>query len=184
MPLTQTAARDSLRESTEERWLNLVEISHPTIPASGLHYPDPSSTETIDTRENTLRLVYNTEPIVADHGAGARTYHPAMLEVVWYTQAEDQIPSASLKISFATALVKELRELTTPPDLEITIKRVLASSPNDIQGRIYKGKVRSIEYDALTIEVDLLPPDMLDAAQPRWLFTPTHFPALFGVSGT
>ncbi|MCI0636483.1 MAG: hypothetical protein L0206_21575 [Actinobacteria bacterium] len=181
-PLTETGAADTIRENPSERWMVLVEIKHPTIPASGLEYPDAGSGYAIDTRENTLRLVFNTEPVVANHGLGDRTYAPAVIEATWLDELPDRPPRAGIKIGFATALIKELRELTTPPELLVTMKRIIASAPNDIQGQVFEGVVRAIEYDSLNIEAELLPPEVLNAAQPRYLTTSSLFPALHGAT--
>ena len=177
-PLTQAGAAAALRESSAEHWLHLVEITHPTIPASGLKYPNPTSEYEIDTTGNTLRLVFNTEPFVSN----GRTYAPAVLEVTWMEQAPDRPARSLLKIGFATSLIKELREITTPPEFLVTIKRVIASAPNDIQGQVLNGIVRAIEYDSLNIEAEILPPELLNAAQPRYLTTPSLLPALHGVT--
>ena len=152
MPLTQAGASASLRESSNEVWLTLVEITHPTIPASGLKYPSPTSDTTLDTTGNTLRLVFNTEPVVS----GGRTFVPAVVEATWLEQAADRPPRSMLKIGFATSLIKELREIVTPPDLLVTLKCIIASAPNDIQGQVVDGVVRAIEYDSLNIEAELL----------------------------
>jgi hypothetical protein len=183
--MDQTGVSKAIKEESDDDWLFLVEVYHPTIPAVNVKYPAPGSTYTLDTTGNILRLTSDVKPTVSS----GRTFAPAAMEVQLLEQTPDRPPRAILQVLWASALVKELREIAqasaqppypASPEFKVTVKLVLSHSPDVVQQQINGSLVRELNYSINAIEIDLFSEELLNVAQPRYLFTPNTCPGLFG----
>lgn len=162
LQMTRDALIDALAQWQTKHWLWLVEIFHLAI-------PDPPWTGHI------LRLCSNTEPVVH----GGQTYNPAIVRPQLVERSPEAPARAVLQIQWADPLITELRALLTFP--EVTLKVVLADTPNTVQRQEKKLQARVVHYDIGTIEAELGVPNRRNGAQPRHLYTPSTAPALFAV---
>jgi len=186
--MDETGTREALRERSAAGWIDLVDFEHPSIPEANVTYPAPGSTYVLDTREHRLRLVNHATPITADHGIGTRTWSPAAVDIALLEQTADRPPRAMVRLRNASALIQLLREASiaasAPPfsqsELKVHVKRVLRISPNVVQRAVNGSLLREPSYDFATIEGDLFGEELLNAAQPRYLYTPATTPGLFG----
>lgn len=150
----------ALASWTPKKFLWLVELYHPDI-------PDPPWTNHV------LPLCSNTEP-VTHNGV---SYRPAFMRPQLVERAPDQPARAVLEIQWADSLIEEMRQLATHP--VVTIKVVLADTPNTVQRQEKQLQARVIHYTIGTIRAELSTRNRRNAAQPRRVYTPATTPGLF-----
>jgi len=153
--LSQTALEAVLAPQTEQVFLVLVEIDHETLAGP-------------------LRFVRNTEPITHN----GNTYDPVAFDINLPASGEDGTPRASITIdNVDRRLTDTIRSVTSRPT--ITLKIVLASSPDTVELGPAEFKLERVSYDEMQIEGDLVYEDFLTLEYPADQFDPFNFPGLF-----
>ena len=144
-------------QETAEVFLLLLEISHADIgPPTSLYF------------------VNNRTDIVS----GANTYTGFPFQISLPADVDNTLPSVQLSIdNVDRSIIAEIRGLSGPPT--ITLKVVLADTPNVIEAGPFSFSLRRVDYDAFTITGTLLTEDILNEPYPGDSFTPQNFPGLF-----
>lgn len=153
--VSATARQALYDQSSGEVFLVLLEIDHPDLTAP-------------------IRLVHNTEEVIH----GGNTYAPYAFKVDLPDENEDGIGNAKLTIDATDRqIVYAVRAVTDAPSL--TIKIVLASSPDVIEAGPLEFKLGPVSYNAEAVTVDLIYEDRLHLKVPYLTFTPEYFGGLF-----
>ena len=144
-------------QETSEVFLVLLEIYHADI--------GPPTT---------LYFVNNYE----DVSSGGNTYTGFPFAINLPADLDNQLPTVQLQIdNIDRSIIAAIRGLSGPPT--ITIKVVLASSPDTIEAGPFEMTLRRIDYDAFTITGTLEVEDILNEPYPGDMFSPANFPGLF-----
>lgn len=142
--------------TTEEVFLMLLEIDHPTLGSP-------------------IRVVNNNESITSN----SNTYLPFHFEVALPDDREDTINEVDLRIdNVDRQIVTAIRQINSPAD--VTLQVVLASTPNTVEAGPYTFTMRNVQWDARFVTGKLVfSDDPLNTRFPDGTFTPGDFPALF-----
>lgn len=154
--LTPTALAASFASQTDEVFIVLLELSHPSF-------------------AETIRLCSNDQNV--EHKGNIYSRFP--FEVGLPDEEEETPPRVVLRIdNVDRRIVAEIRRVTGVP-ISISFFVVLASSPSLIEAGPFDFSLRDVEYDAATIEGTLVYEDVLAERFPGDEFTPARFPGLF-----
>jgi hypothetical protein len=152
--LSTVAKRAAFASQTEQVFLLLLTITHPTMPA--------------------IRVVNNTETIVSN----GETFVAFPFEINLPDMHEDRQPYMQLRISNVDRqIVQAIRTLTSPPLVRVDV--VVASQPDTIEATFPDFSLRSVDYDALMVEGRLTLDDILSEPYPSGSMNPQDFPGLF-----
>ena len=144
-------------QETSEVFLVLLEIYHADI--------GPPTT---------LYFVNNYEDVVSN----GNTYTGFPFGINLPADIDDRLPEVQLSIdNIDRSIISEIRGLSGPPT--ITLKVILASTPNTIEAGPFDLTLRRVDYDAYTITGTLEVEDILNEPYPGDAFTPQNFPGLF-----
>lgn len=142
-------------ESTAEVWLVILDINH-----SSLSEP--------------IRVVNNTEDIVH----GGETYLAVPFRIKLPDETPDQLPRVTLEMDNVERLITAtIRNIRKPPT--VTLKVILADSPDTVEIGPFEFTVRNVRYDALVVQADLRLEDILSEPFPVHTFTPGTAPGMF-----
>lgn len=154
-PLSSVARRALFAQETDQVFLLLLTIAHPSLTAS-------------------IRCVDNTEDIVSR----GETYIAFPFEITLPDERDETPPRMRLRIdNVDRSIVQAVRTIQSPPT--ITLEVVLAASPSTIEARFDGFQLRQTTYDALTVEGDLEAEAVLSEPFPAGSFIPSDFPGLF-----
>jgi hypothetical protein len=141
-------------ENSSEVMLHLLEINH-------------------DMLAEPIYVVNNFEDIVSN----GNTYIAFPFDIALPDES-DAPPQVQLQIdNVDRSIIQVLRGLATPAT--VTLKLVLASTPDTIEAGPFTLLLRNIEFDNQTITGTLMPEDILNAPYPYQIFSPTTHPGLF-----
>jgi len=153
--LSSTADVAINAQETSEVFLVLLEITH-----ADLVVP--------------IRLVNNDVDIIHN----SDTYLAFPFRINLPDQAESSAPRAAIEIdNVDRTIVQAISGLTTPAD--VSIKVVLASSPDTIEVEYVDFKMSGVSYDALVVRADLSLEEFMIEPYPGETFDPGRFPSLF-----
>jgi len=106
------------------------------------------------------------------------TFIPYPFAVQLPSEQNDSVPIAKLSIDNVHRLIGQtIREIDTPP--EVTVQIVLHSDPDLVEAEWTGLIIEKVSYNALTVEADIVGPDILNEPFPGDKFTPDKFPGLF-----
>lgn len=146
--LSGPAIKSTQDVSSDEVWLLLMEINH----------------ESLSTPKY---FVNNTEDIISD----GVTYQAFPFKVVFGQDTGDKLPSVRLTFDNITReLINLIGSITDSPN--ITIKLILASSPDITEVEISELKLRNVDFDQYTLSGTLYSDDILNQRYPKDLITP------------
>lgn len=152
--LSASAVRSIFSSQTSEVWVMLIEISHPDM--------------------TTIRVSSDSVDTVHD----SDTYSPYPFQIGPPDDVANTMPTLSLSIdNVDRLLVSTVRGLATSPD--VTVKFVLASTPDVIEAGPYVFQMRNVVYDEFRITATLVYQDILHEPFPAGRITPQNFPGLF-----
>lgn len=141
---------------TEEAFLLLLTLTHPSLPAP-------------------IRVVNDGADLVV----GALTFQRFPFMVTLAPEVEDQPPRAQLEIcNVDRQIVTALRTVNGDP-IAVEISMVMASSPTVIEAGPYQFTLRDTTYDAMVVTGTLTYEDILNRACPPRTMTPAAAPGLF-----
>lgn len=149
------ALRAMMAQETDEVFIACLKIEHPDIA--------------------TIRLAYNTEPVVRVDG----TYMPYPFQVNLPDQVENQIPQVTVTVDNTDLAVNDaIRTLTGTP--KVTFDVVLASSPDSVEAGPFVADLQFATADAQTIQGTLgYEMDIFRQRVPGQSYTPANSPGLF-----
>lgn len=141
-------------EATNEAWLVLLTIAHPTL-------------------SQPIRLVNNNEDITSRN----HVYTALSFEVELPNADPDSPPKARLRIdNVSREIIKTIREIQSPPT--ITLEVILASQPNTVEVTYTDMTLRNVDYDVASVSGDLSFESIF--TEPiTYTMTPSRFPGLF-----
>lgn len=144
-------------QETEEVFLSCLTLTHPDLSVP-------------------IRVVNNTEDVVRAAG----TFIGCPFEVALPSSKEGQLPQVDLRVdNVDPAILNSLRGLSQDEDVKCLLEVVLASTPDTIEAGPFDFTLRSVNYDAMTIDAALAFEDILNDRYPADDFTPTNSPGLF-----
>ncbi|MCA1809893.1 MAG: DUF1833 domain-containing protein [Lentisphaerae bacterium] len=154
--ISATALAAIFAQSTEQVFLTLLEISHPSL-------------------QIPLRFVNNTKQITH----GGNIYYPSAFDFRLPDDVEDNVPSAQITLDNTDRqIVSVIRELQTAPD--ITAKIILADNPDVIELGPLEFKLKEASYDVFQVTGVLsYEEDFLNQVYPRFTFNPRLTPGIF-----
>lgn len=154
--VSPAALQAMLAQQTPEVFIPCLTIEHPDLP-------------------ETIRLAYNTEPVVRAAG----TYMPFAFECNLPDQRDDQVPQVSITIDNTDLSVNEaIRQLSGQP--KVTLEVVLASQPDIVEAGPFPFSLSDCKADANTITGTLAYEEDVFAQQvPGQMYLPTNSPGLF-----
>lgn len=140
---------------TGEAFLVLLALSHPQLAAP-------------------IRVTSDAVATVS----GGDTFSPFPFTVQLPAERGDRLAGATLVIdNVDRSVVTALRSIGSGPT--VTLKVVLASSPNTVEAGPFVYTLKNAKYDALTVEGELAFEDILNEAFPGASFVPFSHPGLF-----
>jgi hypothetical protein len=153
--LSLVATRAAAAQETGQVFLVLLTVEHADLPAPIRLTSD---------RVNTI--------------VGDETYLPFPFSIQLPEEAEERPPAVRLVIDNVNReIVLALRRIYSPPT--ITMRVVLASSPDVTEAGPFAFTLRNADYDAMTVSGELSYEQILDEAWPCERFTPASHPGLF-----
>lgn len=121
-----------------------------------------------------VRVVNNMQPITH----AGNVYQAGAFGITLPPEEDDRPPEVRLQIdNVDQAIVEGVRLLTGPPT--VTLRVVLAESPDVIECGPFDFTLRGAEYDAAMVTGTLMFQDILNESFPTDAFTPANFPGLF-----
>lgn len=154
--ISATALEAVLAQETDEVFLTIVKISHPTLGSD-------------------LRFVNDHAQLVRSDG----TYLPAAFEFRLPDDQEDNIPRGEIVLdNVDRQIIAAVRPLQSAPEIEVNV--VLASSPNTVEIGPMQFKLKKFDYNELTIRGRLgYDEDFLNEGFPKESFNPRTTPGIF-----
>jgi hypothetical protein len=152
--LSSTAIASANAQQTDEVWLVLLTIAHPSLATP-------------------IRVVNNNESIVSR----GQTYQWFPFEIELPGEDVDSPSRARLRIdNVDRTIVNTIRSISTPPT--VTLEVVLASAPNVVEVSFSGLSLREVDYDAMSVTGELVFESIF--TEPVTLtMTPARFPGLF-----
>jgi hypothetical protein len=93
---------------------------------------------------------------------------------------DDNETVRSVSITFDNTSLELINEFrTATQEIDVTMKMILASRPDEIQYEIGELKLKGIEYNNKTIRASLVMDDFLSVGLTSEKYTPTNYPGLF-----
>ena len=136
-------------------FLTLLTISHISLPSP-------------------IHLVNNTEDVVSN----SITYSKFPFRINLPADDGESPGEVSLVLdNVSLELIGALRTITDP--LDVNLKMILGSIPDDIQLELTDLKIGSINYDAQTISGKLYQDNFMSSSMTSERYQPTNFPGLF-----
>jgi len=153
--LSDQAIREIFAEETGEVFLTLLEID------------DPSLNEVIYAVNNTVDVIHNFN-----------VYKAFPFEITLPTSDGETLPVMRIRISnVSVALVELIRKMRDP--ITITIKVVMASSPNDIKIKVEHMRLRNASINMQTIEFSVMEPNFLSSSWPAHTYNQGQYRGVF-----
>ena len=144
-----------LAQESDKVLLTLLEIAHDDFAA-------------------TIRLANNLTAVTH----GGETYSPYYFALALPKDDNGQFQSVQLVMDNTDRqMVLAIRALTTPP--AITIKVVLADSPDTVEILLADMILRNVSYNVGAVSGDLIFEERLSYQVPSLIFTPVNFPGCF-----
>lgn len=141
-------------EQTEEAWLVLMVISHPSL-------------------AQPIRVVNNPVNITS----GGNVYLAAAFNVTLPDDGES-VPVVTLEIdNVDRGIMDAARAISTPPTCSIFV--VISSTPNTIEAGPFDMTMSDVNYSAAKISATLIYEDLLNEPFPAPSFNAVLFPGLF-----
>ena len=142
-------------QQADDCFLTLLTISHPDILVP-------------------FRFVNNTENIISN----GLTYSAFPFKITLPPDnGEDAKEAAIVLDNVSLELIQILRQITTP--LDIDLKMVLGSIPDDIQMELAELKMGNIQYNSQAITGKMYQDNFMYSAMTSETYTPKNFPGLF-----
>jgi len=142
-------------EETGQAYLCLITISHPNLPL-----PIAVTSDAVPTVSNGTTFV----PF------------PFLFQIP--DDRSDQLPVAKLQIdNIDLSIITAIRSVGNLP-LTVLMQIVLASAPNTIEAQ-WSMTMRNVNWDAMTVTMDLRFDEILDEPFPGDLVTPSTLPGVF-----
>lgn len=124
--------------------------------------------------DDPIMVCNNSDTVV--HGGENYLAYP--FEITLPADSDENPPQATLTIdNVDRVLVNAVRTLTGPAT--VTIKVVLAASPDTVEAGPYVMNLRNVSWNALTLSGALAAEDVLNEPYPGEFMTPELFPGLF-----
>jgi hypothetical protein len=121
-----------------------------------------------------FHLVNNTEPVISR----GIEFKPYPFNFVLPTDDGETLPKVSIVIdNLAGEIIRAIRAELQPPRIDLEI--VTSAFPDLVEKRLNFLRLRSVTYNAMTIEGSLETVNVLTAKFPRADYTATEFPGLF-----
>ena len=152
--MTTAAIQSVNAEQTDEVWLVLLEITHPSLVTP-------------------IRVVNNTQPIVSN----GNTYLASAFNL---TLPDDVQGLSFVEIEIDNVdrvIVDTIRALATPPSVSLFV--VLADTPDSIEFGPHQMKLSDVDYNASTVKGTLIYEDLLNEPFPGRSFDKSRYPGLF-----
>lgn len=125
----------------------------------------------------TVRVCSDTQDITSN----GLVYSSFPFSVALPDDSDDAIPTSRLIIDAVDqSLITAIRSINGPPAVSMSI--VLTSDPDTIEIGPITFSLRSVSYNAITIEGEIQGPDILNEGWPGHSFSPPDFPGLFPLS--
>lgn len=152
--ISQRALGASLQQQTDEVFLVLVEIGHASL-------------------SEPIRVVNNNENVTSL----GNLYVAFPFEIDLPGEDSDRPPGARLRIdNVDRTIVQTLRRIASPPT--VTIRIILAATPDTIELELAGLTLRNATYDAATVTGDLAFEQIM--VEPvATMMTPAKFPGIF-----
>jgi hypothetical protein len=158
--LSANMRRALFAPQTGQAAIVLLELSHPTM-------AEP------------IRVCSDGQDVVA----GGHTYAQFPFELAMPSETDSAPPQATLRIcGVSREITYRLRQITGDP-LGVSMRVVLASSPDVIEAGPFTFDLREARYDAGVVEGRLRYEPILEEPFPADAFTPSRAPGLFKVGG-
>lgn len=153
--LSNRAVSAVMAQHTDEAFIMLVEFTHtPT--------------------DETFRAALNTENVVSNGEVYTATY----FDITLPETANSSPKGAQIRMdNVDRRLIDLLRRITKP--LSVTLRVVLAATPNVVEMEFTDLVLREADWDAATITGTLTSEDPLNQAFPSHLYEPRSFQGLF-----
>jgi hypothetical protein len=163
-----TARQAIAAPESDETWIQLLTITHPSLPEPVRVSSDPTQVLDIDDAQGP---VYGTV-------SRGQSYVHWPFEIHLPAEDGEQLPRVRLVIDNVDRRIAEgLRTIQGPP--EVALEVVLASDPDTVEAGPFLMTLRRAVYDAAAISADLAFEDILNQAIPGDSFTPATTPGLF-----
>lgn len=152
--LSQNALNSAFAQQTDEVWLVLLTIEHPSLATP-------------------LRFVNNMESVTSR----GNLYVAFPFEIEFPEQDPDTAGEARITIdNIDRQIVQTIRSIASPP--QVTLEVILASSPSTVEASFSGMVLRDVTYDALKVSGVLRFEDIM--TEPLSVqMTPQRFPAMF-----
>ena len=144
-----------LEQSSDKVLLTLLEISHADLAA-------------------TIRLVNNHTQITHDE----ETYLPYFFTLALPKEDNGKLHSVNIIMDNVNrSIVTAMRSISSAAT--ITIKVVLADSPDTVEIQLSDMILRNVTYDASVVSGELIFEERINYQIPGLLFTPNNFPGIY-----
>lgn len=152
--LSQNALNSAFAQQTDEVWLVLLTIEHPSLVTP-------------------LRFVNNMESVTSR----GNLYVAFPFEIEFPEQDPDTAGEARITIdNIDRQIVQTIRSITSPP--QVTLEVILASSPSTVEASFSGMVLRDVTYDAVKVSGVLRFEDIM--TEPLSVqMTPQRFPGMF-----
>lgn len=142
-------------QEADDCFLVLLTISHPDMPQP-------------------IRLVNNTEDVVSN----GETYSAFPFKITLPADDGEKMHEVPIELDNASLeLIETLRSITDP--LDVNLKMILGSIPDDIQMEMGELKIGSIIYNKDRITGKMYQDNFMNSALTSEKYTPKNFPGLF-----
>lgn len=153
--VSQTFRTAAFAQETGEAFLLLVSVAHASL-------------------NPTLRFTSDAVDTVSN----GNTYQHYPFELVLPEVREREVPRARLVIdNVDRKIIAGVRALPSAADIDLTV--VLASDPDTVEIAWTDFELRTVFWDALTIEGDLTVEHLLGVPYPGFVYSPATHPGLF-----
>lgn len=156
--LSQAARAAAFAQSTDQCFLALLTLSHPTLPQP-------------------IRVCNDGRDLVSR----GLTFQRFPFEFELPEESDAAPPTVRLRIcNVDRTVVAALRTAASSGEpVQVRLEIVLASSPDTIETGPFDFALREASYDAIVVEGTLVYEDLLNEPFPADTFTPTTYPGLF-----
>lgn len=167
--LSVTARGAVFAPETDEVFILLLTISHADLSAPIRVTPD---------QKEVLPIASALNPDTRGVISRGQEFIGFPFEITLPNEDEDQSPRAQLRIdNVSREIVRAVRSIRSPAD--VTVEIVLASEPDTVETALEGFQMRSVTYNALTVEGDLTVEQFDLEPYPSRRMTPSNYPGLF-----